>query len=227
LFRHRRIGFHFFIGPVFSMRYRLGRTLITTSEIQARVQELATAISADYAERDLLLICVLKGGAIFWADLCRALHIPCQSDFVAMESYAEATSPLTEPRFTKAAEVSLVNRDILIVEDIIDTGHTGARLRELLRAQSPRSLAMCALLDKAERRQVATPIEYGGFVIPNAFVVGYGLDYAQQYRHLPHIAILEGVPGAEGRKRAGISTGSAGAFSHSDTPLGLNLRAES
>ncbi len=176
------------------MRYRLGKTLITTAEIQARVQELATAISRDYAERDLLLICVLKGAAIFWADLCRALRIPCQSDFVAMESYGDGTSPLAEPRFTKAADVALAGRDILIVEDIIDTGHTSARLRELLRVTSPRSLAMCALLDKAERRQVPTPIEYCGFVIPNAFVVGYGLDFGQQYRHLPYIAILESAP---------------------------------
>lgn len=178
------------------MRYWLGKTLITAAEIQARVQELATVISQDYADRDLLLICILKGAAIFWADLCRALCIPCQSDFVAMESYGDATSPLEEPRFTKAADVALTGRDILIVEDIIDTGHTSAHLRELLRAASPRSLAMCALLDKAERRQVATPIEYCGFVIPNTFVVGYGLDFAQQYRHLPYIAVLENLPNA-------------------------------
>lgn len=178
------------------MRYRVGPTLITAPEIRARVQELGGMISLDYAGRDLLLICVLKGAAIFWADLCRTLRIPSQSDFVAMESYESATSPLSEPRFTKAADVALADRDILIVEDIIDTGHTSARLRELLRARSPRSLATCSLLDKAERRQVATPIEYCGFVIPNAFVVGYGLDYAQQYRHLPHIAVLERIPEA-------------------------------
>jgi hypoxanthine phosphoribosyltransferase len=176
------------------MRSRLGKTLITAAEIQARVHELATVISRDYADRDLLLLCVLKGAAIFWADLCRALRIPSQSDFVAMESYGDSTSPLEEPRFTKAADVALSGRDILIVEDIIDTGHTSAHLRDLLRAASPRSLAMCALLDKAERRQVATPIEYCGFVIPNAFVVGYGLDFAQDYRHLPHIAVLENLP---------------------------------
>ncbi len=178
------------------MAYRLGRILITAAEIQARVQELAGVISRDYAERDLLLLCVLKGAAIFWADLCRALAIPCQSDFVAMESYGDSTSPLGEPRFTKAADVSLTGRDVLIVEDIIDTGHTSARLRALLGAASPRSVAMCALLDKAERRQVATPIEYCGFIIPNAFVVGYGLDYAQRYRHLPHIVVLESLPEA-------------------------------
>lgn len=176
------------------MQYRLGKTLITAAEIQARVHELAAVISRDYAERDLLLLCVLKGAAIFWADLCRALRIPCQSDFVAMESYGDSTLPLEEPRFTKAADVALSGRDILIVEDIIDTGRTSAHLRDLLRAASPRSLAMCALLDKAERRQVATPIEYCGFVIPNAFVVGYGLDFAQDYRHLPYIAVLENSP---------------------------------
>ena len=176
------------------MGYRLGRTLITATEIQARVRELAGVISQDYADRDLLLICVLKGAAIFWADLCRALRVPSQSDFVAMESYGNSTAPMEDPRFTKAADVSLSGRDILIVEDIIDTGHTSVHLRALLRATSPRSLAMCALLDKAERRQVATPIEYCGFVIPNMFVVGYGLDIGQRYRHLPHIALLESLP---------------------------------
>ena len=178
------------------MRYRIGPTLISEADIQTRIRELATVISEDYAGRDLLLICVLKGAAIFWADLCRALIIPCQSDFVAMESYGDSTLPLEEPRFTKAADVALENRDVLIVEDIIDTGLTSVYLRALLQSHSPRSLAMCALLDKAERREVATPIEYCGFVIPNAFVVGYGLDYAQDYRHLPHIATLELPQGA-------------------------------
>ncbi len=175
------------------MEYRLGPTLLSAGEIRARVRELARAISHDYADRNLLLICVLKGAAIFWADLCRSLRIPCQSDFVAMESYGESTAPLGRPRFTKAADVSLVDRDVLIVEDIIDTGHTIVRLRNLLKAQSARAVALCALLDKAERREVETPIEYCGFVIPNRFVVGYGLDYAQQYRHLPHIATLDPV----------------------------------
>jgi len=183
-----------FIPAERRMGYRVGKTLITADEIQARVLESAEIISHDYDGRDLLLICVLKGAAIFWADLCRALRVPCQSDFVAMESYGDATAPLEEPRFTKPADVALADRDILIVEDIIDTGHTSARLRRLLRAQSPRSLALCALLDKAERRQVNTPIEYCGFVIPNAFVVGYGLDFAQQYRHLPFIAVLDTQP---------------------------------
>jgi hypoxanthine phosphoribosyltransferase len=180
-----------FIATELEMGSQVGKTLITAEEIQARVLELAEAISHDYLGRDLLLICVLKGAAIFWADLCRALRVPCQSDFVAMESYGDGTSPLVEPRFTKPAGVALAGRDILLVEDIIDTGHTSACLRELLRAQSPRSLALCALLDKAERRQVNTPIEYCGFVIPNVFVVGYGLDFAQQHRHLPFIAVLD------------------------------------
>ncbi len=173
------------------MRYRLGRALIRAAEIQARVRELAEVISEDYAGRDLLLICVLKGAAMFWADLSRALQIPAQSDFVAMESYGDATLPQAEPRFTKAAGVSLADRDLLIVEDIIDTGHTSVHLRSLLQRQGPRSIALCALLDKAERREVAAPIEYCGFIIPNAFVVGYGLDHAQQYRHLSDIATLE------------------------------------
>jgi hypoxanthine phosphoribosyltransferase len=175
-------------------RYRLGKTLISGEELRTRVQELARAISQDYAERDLLLVCVLKGAAIFWADLCRALTVSCQSDFVAMESYGDGTVPQGAPRFTKAAGVDLADRDVLLVEDIVDTGHTLARLRSLLQLQSPRSLALCALLDKAERREVAIPIEYCGFVIPNVFVVGYGLDHAQQYRHLPYIATLEPLP---------------------------------
>lgn len=173
------------------MGYRVGSILIPEPAIQQRVRELGEAISLDYADRDLLLICVLKGAAIFWADLCRALRIPCQSDFVAMESYGSATAPQEAPRFTKAANVSLAGRDILVVEDIIDTGHTIAHLCQLLQAQGPRSLRLCTLLDKAERREVPVPIEYCGFLIPNAFVVGYGLDYAQQYRHLRDIAVLE------------------------------------
>ncbi len=173
------------------MPFRLGRTLIQAAEIRARVGELAEAISRDYAGRDLLLICVLKGAAIFWADLARALRIPAQSDFVAMESYGDATLPQEEPRFTKAAAVSLSRRDILIVEDIIDTGHTILHLRKLLESQAPKSVALCTLLDKAARREVPTPIEYCGFIIPNAFVVGYGLDYAQAYRHLPYVATLD------------------------------------
>ena len=173
------------------MEYRLGRTLLSAADIQARVREMAGAISRDYAGRDLLLICVLKGAAIFWADLCRAIEVPCQSDFVAMESYGDASAPLGRPRFTKAADVSLADRDVLIIEDIIDTGHTVGHLRNLLRAQSPRSVALCALLDKAERREVRTSVEYCGFVIPNEFVVGYGLDHGQHYRHLPYLATLE------------------------------------
>jgi hypoxanthine phosphoribosyltransferase len=147
-------------------QYRLGPTLISAAAIQARVRELADALSQDYAERDLLLICVLKGAAIFWADLCRALRVPCQSDFVAMESYGDGTAAQGAPRFTKAATVDLADRDVVLVEDIIDTGHTIARLRAILQLQSPRSIALCALLDKAERREVDTPIEYCGFVIP-------------------------------------------------------------
>ena len=175
------------------MEYRLGRTLLSAADIRSRVRELAQAISRDYAGRNLLLICVLKGAAVFWADLCRAVQIPCQSDFVAMESYGDATAPLGQPRFTKAADVSLVDRDVLIVEDIIDTGHTIAHLRGHLQSRSPRSLALCTLLDKAERREVRTPIEYCGFVIPDTFVVGYGLDHAQRYRHLPYLATLTPV----------------------------------
>ncbi|MBI4537210.1 MAG: hypoxanthine phosphoribosyltransferase [candidate division NC10 bacterium] len=175
------------------MPHRLGSVLIPVPKIRDRVEELAAAVSRDYAGKDLLLICVLKGAAIFWADLSRALTIPCQSDFVAMESYSGATLPLAEPRFTKAAGVSLEGRDVLLIEDIVDTGHTVTHLKKSLQAQAPRSLALCGLLDKAERRQVEVPIEYCGFVIPNVFVVGYGLDYAQQYRHLPYIARVEEV----------------------------------
>ncbi|HTU03524.1 MAG TPA: hypoxanthine phosphoribosyltransferase [Candidatus Sulfotelmatobacter sp.] len=173
------------------MRYRLGPALISADEIQARIRELAAALSSDYRDRDLLVICVLKGAAIFWADLVRRLTIPCQNDFVAMESYGDGTTAQKAPRFTKAAGVNLTDRDVLIVEDIIDTGHTIVRLRELLQLQAPRSVAVCSLLDKVERREVATPIEYCGFIIPNVFVVGYGLDHAQQYRHLSHLARLE------------------------------------
>ena len=115
-----------------------------------------------------------------------------------MESYGDGMRPAERPRFTKAAGVSLQGRDILLIEDIIDTGHTIGHLRSLLQAQAPRSVALCALLDKVDRREVPVTIEYRGFVIPDAFVVGYGLDHAQQYRHLPYVAILEPVEGAGG-----------------------------
>lgn len=172
------------------MELRPGRVLLTEREIAERVQELARVISRDYQGKDLLLVCILKGAAVFWADLSRLIEIPHESDFVALSSYGTGTESSREIKFEYDLSTEIANRDVLIIEDIVDTGHTLKCLREALEARRPRSLKVCVLLDKAERREVKLSLEYVGFVIPNEFVVGYGLDFAQKYRHLPFIAVL-------------------------------------
>lgn len=172
------------------MELRPGRVLLTEREIAERVQELARVISRDYQGRDLLLVCILKGAAVFWADLSRLIEVPHESDFVALSSYGPGTESSREIKFEHDLSTEIANRDVLIIEDIVDTGHTLKCLREALEARRPRSLKICVLLDKAERREVKLSLEYVGFVIPNEFVVGYGLDFAQKYRHLPFIAVL-------------------------------------
>lgn len=168
----------------------VGRTLIGPEAIAARVRELGACISRDYRRGGLLTVCVLKGAAIFWSDLCRQVELPLEAEFVALESYRDATRPEGDIRLTKDCDRPLAGKDVLIVEDIIDTGRTVTLLRRLLAARGPRSLKLCALLDKAERREVPVEIDYCGFVIPNEFVVGYGLDYAQRHRNLPYVAAL-------------------------------------
>ena len=165
--------------------------LLSAEEIATRVAELASQINSDYAGKDILLIGTLKGAYIFLADLSRQLIPSTEIDFLKVSSYGDSTSPETQAKFDQIPSIKLQGKHVILVEDIVDTGHTLAFLREYLLAQDPASLRVCALLDKPSRREVELPpIEYLGFPIPDKFVIGYGLDYAQRYRNLPYIGVL-------------------------------------
>jgi hypoxanthine phosphoribosyltransferase len=168
----------------------VGRTLIDEDTLQARVRELGSEISRDYAGRDLLLVGVLKGAVFFMADLMRELTIPCEIDFMAISSYGAGTDSSGVVRILKDLDLNISERNVLVVEDIIDSGLTLSYLVRTLSARKPASLEVCALLTKPERREVDVPVRYVGFEIPNEFVIGYGLDYAERYRNLPHVAVL-------------------------------------
>ena len=168
----------------------IGETLVSAEELQRRVRELSAEISGDYEGRDLVLIGVLKGAVLFLADLMRQLTVPCEVDFMAVSSYGSATDSSGVVRILKDLDAPIEGRDVLIVEDIIDSGLTLQYLVRSLRARAPGSLEVCALLTKPERRRVDLPIRYVGFEIPNRYVIGYGLDYAQRYRNLSYVAVL-------------------------------------
>lgn len=169
----------------------LDEILISEDKLQARIRELAQEISHDYEGKDLLLICILRGGVMFLTDLMRALKIPHSIDFMAVSSYgAGARHSSGQVRITLDLTTSIEERDVLLVEDIIDSGYTIASVLELLNARRPKSLKVCTLLDKAERRETDVPIHYCGFVIPNEFVFGYGLDLDEYYRNLPFIGVV-------------------------------------
>jgi hypoxanthine phosphoribosyltransferase len=162
-------------------------------EIDRRVRELAGEISRDYAGRELLLVGVLKGAFVFMADLVRALSVPCCVDFVRLASYGAGSVSSGEIRITKDLEIAVAGREVLIVEDIVDTGLTLCRLVEVLRERGPASLKVCVFLDKTARRRVPFVADYVGFAIPDRFVVGYGLDWNEKYRFLPDVRVLKGV----------------------------------
>lgn len=166
--------------------------LISEEEIQTRVQDLAHEIEADYENvEDLLLICVLKGGYIFLSDLSRALKRPHEVDFMGISSYGDRTESSGEVRIVMDLKQPIANRNILIVEDIIDSGRTLTYMRRNLLARSPASLRICTLLNKPARREVDVPVDYTGFDIPDEFVIGYGLDFAELYRNLPFVGVLK------------------------------------
>jgi hypoxanthine phosphoribosyltransferase len=169
----------------------LGEVLVTADEVQRRVGELGARISRDYAGRPLLLVGVLKGAVFFLSDLMRFIDIPVELDFMAVASYGSATDSSGVVRILKDLDVAIEDRDVLIVEDIVDSGLTLQYLLRNLGSRNPRTLEVCALLIKPERRKVDLPIRYVGFEIPNRFVVGYGLDYAERHRNLPYVAVLE------------------------------------
>ncbi|HPU69868.1 MAG TPA: hypoxanthine phosphoribosyltransferase [Coprothermobacter proteolyticus] len=165
------------------------RILISESELQAKVAELANQISRDYEGKTPLLVGILKGAFVFLSDLIRHVTIPVHVDFMQVSSYGSGTESSGIVKILKDLDISVEGRHVIVVEDIVDTGVTMQHLLELLSARKPASLAVCALLDKKERRLVDVHLNYVGFEIPNAFVVGYGLDYAEYYRNLPFIGI--------------------------------------
>jgi hypoxanthine phosphoribosyltransferase len=168
----------------------VGEVLIDAEALRGRVGELGDEVSRDYAGRDLLLVGVLKGAVFFMADLMRHLTVPCEIDFMAISSYGTATDSSGVVRILKDLDINIEGRHVLIVEDIIDSGLTLSYLIRNLEARSPATLEICALMTKAERREVDVPVRYVGFEIPNRFVIGYGLDFAERYRNLPFVAVL-------------------------------------
>jgi hypoxanthine phosphoribosyltransferase len=168
----------------------VGEILIGEQELQARIAELGVEISRDYAGRDLLLVGVLKGAVFFMADLMRELTVPCEIDFMAISSYGAGTDSSGVVRILKDLDINISGRDVVVVEDIIDSGLTLSYLMRSLKARKPATVEICALLTKPERREVDVPVAYVGFEIPNRFVIGYGLDFDERYRNLPYVAVL-------------------------------------
>jgi hypoxanthine phosphoribosyltransferase len=169
----------------------VGEVLVAAADLKRRVRELGEAISRDYAGRPLLLVGVLKGAVFFLSDLMRHIDIPVEVDFMAVASYGSATDSSGVVRILKDLDIAIEGRDVLIVEDIVDSGLTLQYLLRNLGSRNPASLEVCALLTKPDRRKVDLPTRYIGFEIPDRFVIGYGLDYAERHRNLPFVAVLE------------------------------------
>jgi len=168
----------------------VSKILVEEDTLRGRIAELGAEVSSDYAGRDLLLVGVLKGAVFFMADLMRHLTIPCEVDFMAISSYGASTDSSGVVRILKDLDVNIEGRDVLVVEDIIDSGLTLSYLIRNLESRNPATLEVCALLTKPARREIDVKVRYTGFEIPNEFVIGYGLDYAERYRNLPYIATL-------------------------------------
>jgi hypoxanthine phosphoribosyltransferase len=168
----------------------VAEVLIDEDTLRDRVAELGAEISADYAGRDLMLIGVLKGAVFFMADLMRTIDVHCEVDFMAISSYGASTDSSGVVRILKDLDANIEGRNVLVVEDIIDSGLTLSYLMRNLRARNPATLEVCALLTKPERREIQVPVRYIGFEIPNRFVVGYGLDFAERYRNLRYVGVL-------------------------------------
>jgi hypoxanthine phosphoribosyltransferase len=170
-----------------------GRPIVTQEEMRTRIRELGRQITADYADKDLVLVGILKGAYAFYADLARALRIPMRVDFLVVTSYGTKARPTGKVKMVTDLTEDIAGRDVLLVEDIVDSGMTVQYLLKTLRQRKPKSIKVCALLSKPERRKVDVTIDYVGFNIPNKYVVGYGLDYQQKYRNLPYLAVLDTV----------------------------------
>lgn len=163
--------------------------MISEGELKTRIAELGRQITDHYRDsgRDMVLVGLLRGSFMFMADLCREVHVPHEVDFMTASSYGSGMSTTRDVKILKDLDEDIRGKDVLIVEDIIDSGNTLSKVREILRLREPHSLAICTLLDKPIRREVEVDVEYVGFSIPDEFVVGYGIDYAQRYRHLPYV----------------------------------------
>jgi hypoxanthine phosphoribosyltransferase len=168
----------------------IAEILVQPDDLQHRVKALGRQISEDYEDKDLLLIGVLKGAVFFLSDLMRQIEVPCEVDFMAVASYGSSTESSGVVRILKDLDAAIEGRDVLIVEDIVDSGLTLNYLLRTLRTRGPASLEVCALLTKPDRREVDTPVRYIGFEIPNRFAIGYGLDHAERFRNLPYVAAL-------------------------------------
>lgn len=181
--------------PIMALAYTravpaVGQILVQPDDLSHRVKQLAEEISRDYEGRELLLVGVLKGAVFFLSDLMRELRVPCEVDFMAVSSYGSSTESSGVVRIMKDLDTPIDGRDVLVVEDIVDSGLTLKYLLRTLGARNPATLEVCALLEKPERRKVDLDIRYTGFEIPNCFVIGYGLDHGERFRNLPYVAAL-------------------------------------
>jgi hypoxanthine phosphoribosyltransferase len=170
-----------------------GRPIVTQEQMRMRIRELGRQITADYAGKELILVGVLKGAYAFYADLARAIRIPMRVDFLVVTSYGGKPRSSGKVKMVTDLTEDIAGRDVLLVEDIVDSGLTAQYLVKTLNKRKPRSIKICSLLSKLERREKTVFIDYVGFEIPNKYVVGYGLDYQQQYRNLPYLAVLDTV----------------------------------
>ena len=167
------------------------RVLLSEEEVNERIRQIGEQISKDYEGRQVHLICVLKGGSFFMCELAKRITVPVSLDFMSVSSYGSGTKSSGVVKIVKDLEEPLDGKDVIVVEDIVDSGRTLSYLLELLGKRNPKSLALCTMLDKPERRVVDVKVDYTGFNIPDEFVVGYGLDYDQRYRNLPYIGVVE------------------------------------
>jgi hypoxanthine phosphoribosyltransferase len=170
-----------------------GKPIVTQEEMRARIRELGKQIATDYAGRDLILVGVLKGAYAFYADLARAIRIPMRVDFMVVTSYGSKSKTTGKVKMVTELTEDVKGKDVLLVEDIVDSGLTIQYLVKTISKRKPRSIKVCTLLSKPERRVVEVQIDYVGFRIPDKYVVGYGLDYQQEYRNLPYLAVLDKV----------------------------------
>ena len=173
------------------MEKDIQQVLFSEEELDRRVSELAEQINRDYADKEILLVSVLRGSFIFMADLARKITRPCRIDFMSVSSYGKGTSSSGQVQITKDLSEDISGLHVIVIEDILDSGNTLSYLQRILEQRKPASVRLCTLLDKPDRRKVEVAVHYSGFTIPDAFVVGYGLDYDEKYRNLPYVGILK------------------------------------